>query len=139
MDKMQYHKELCDKIQELYRKKNSDYGNSVNDTFQKFGIDAFLVRMYDKINRVYSLTRPGVKTMVKDEKIEDTLLDLANYAIIALVEMKAEQNKLVCTEELADESSFKITSIEEDLSYYNPKILDKLNLLEGVKDDNATI
>lgn len=91
MDKVNYHAELCDKIHDLYKRKNNDYGDSVNDTFKKFGIDAFLVRLYDKINRVYSLTRDGAESEVNDEKIEDTLLDLANYALIALVEL--ENNK----------------------------------------------
>lgn len=87
-NKLSIHEALCNNIHKLYDKKNSDYGDSVSDTFDKFGIDAFLVRMYDKINRVYSLTRPDVKQMVKDEKIEDTLLDLANYALIALTELQ---------------------------------------------------
>lgn len=88
MDKVEYHKQLCEDIHNLYEKKNHDYGDSVNDTYKKFGIDAFLVRMYDKINRVYTLTRDKTESKVNDEKIEDTLQDLANYALIALVEMK---------------------------------------------------
>ena len=91
MNKVQYHGEICDRIKKLYEDKNHDYGDSVNDTFKKFGIDAFLVRMYDKLNRVYSLTRTQAEAKVQDEKIEDTLLDLANYAIIALVELQNER------------------------------------------------
>lgn len=86
--KIQYHRDICQKIHDLYEAKNNDYGDSVNDTFNKFGIDAFLVRMYDKLNRVYTLTRTQAEAKVNDEKIEDTLLDLANYAIITLVELK---------------------------------------------------
>ena len=86
--KIQYHRDICQKIHDLYEAKNNDYGDSVNDTFNKFGIDAFLVRMYDKLNRVYSLTRKDKEIKIQDEKIEDTLLDLANYAIITLVELK---------------------------------------------------
>lgn len=85
---IEMHKEICDYIHNLYISKNSDYGNSVSDTFNKFGIDAYLVRMYDKINRVYSLTRNNKDRKVEDEKIEDTLLDLANYAMIAVVELR---------------------------------------------------
>lgn len=93
MNKVQYHGEICDKIKKLYADKNHDYGDSVNDTFNKFGIDAFLVRMYDKINRVYSLTRDNKEAKVKDEKVEDTLMDLANYAIISLVELENARAK----------------------------------------------
>lgn len=93
MDKIEYHKELCDRMHSLYEAKNSDYGDSVNDTFDRFGLDAFLVRLYDKINRVYSLTRTQAEAKVQDEKIEDTLMDLANYAIIALVELENKRDK----------------------------------------------
>ena len=88
MSNIEQHKQICDYIHNLYISKNSDYGNSVSDTFNKFGIDAYLVRMYDKINRVYSLTRKDKEQKVEDEKIEDTLLDLANYAMIAVVELR---------------------------------------------------
>ena len=44
--------------------------------------------MYDKLNRLYSLTRTDIKQMVSDEKIEDTLLDLANYAILTIIELQ---------------------------------------------------
>lgn len=90
---IQIHKELCDYIHNLYISKNNDYGNSVSDTFNKFGIDAYLVRMYDKINRVYSLTRNNAERKVEDEKIEDTLLDLANYAMIAVVELRNKKEE----------------------------------------------
>lgn len=82
------HSQICKDLHNLYVTKNSDYGNSVSDTFDKFGIDAFLVRMYDKLNRLYSLTRTDIKQMVSDEKIEDTLLDLANYAILTIIELQ---------------------------------------------------
>lgn len=86
-------KEITNRMLEIYKTKNNDYGSSVSDTYKKFGIDSYLVRIYDKINRVYTLTRTQAEAKVNDEKIEDTLLDLANYSILALIELKAEQNK----------------------------------------------
>lgn len=91
--RLKLHKDIDNYLYSLYSSKNSDYGNSVSDTYQKFGIDAFLVRMYDKINRVYSLTRKTDKAKVLDEKIEDTLLDLANYAILTVIELSCEDKK----------------------------------------------
>ena len=85
-DKINEHRRICENIHRLYKSKNNDYGDSVAETYEKYGMDSFLVRMTDKLNRVYSLTRPGVEQKVMDEKIDDTLLDLANYAIIAIVE-----------------------------------------------------
>ena len=90
-NKIEAHKEICENIHNMYIKKNHDYGDSVSDTYNKFGMDSFLVRMYDKLNRLYTLTRKGSEIKVADEKIEDTLLDLANYSIIAVVERKNDK------------------------------------------------
>ena len=50
-----------------------------------------LHRMEDKLNRARTLDK--VESEVKDEKIEDTLLDLANYAILAVIELKCKENR----------------------------------------------
>lgn len=86
------HKDICDYLHNLYITKNSDYGGSVTDTYRKFGLNSFLVRMTDKLNRVTALTN-GKEQKVLDEKIEDTLLDLANYAILAVIELKEDKYK----------------------------------------------
>jgi len=92
-------------MMKLYEAKNNDYGDSVSDTYNKFGMDAFTVRMYDKLNRIYSLTRSDMKGKVLDEKIEDTLLDLANYAVLALVELEVYKDSLCkcCAEDVSRE------------------------------------
>lgn len=89
------HKKLLDDMHDLYIKKNADYGNSVHDTYEKYGLVSFLVRMEDKLNRVRNLNKDNVKILdvkVQDEKIEDTLMDLANYAILAIMELKREKS-----------------------------------------------
>ena len=77
---------ITDEMLELYIKKNADYGDSVHDTFKDFGLISFLVRMQDKLNRLKTLNKQ--EAVVEDEKIEDTLIDLSNYAILALIELK---------------------------------------------------
>lgn len=79
-------KNIIDDMMETYEKKNADYGNSVHKTFEEFGLTSFLVRLSDKLNRAITLNKQEAK--VTDEKLEDTLLDLANYAVLALVELK---------------------------------------------------
>lgn len=87
------HKEICEEIHDLYIRKNRDYGGSVTDTYNKFGLVSFLVRLSDKLNRITNLTINNKDNLVKDEKIQDTLLDLANYSILALIELKMEEEK----------------------------------------------
>ena len=79
---------------ELYKRKNKDYGNSVAKTFDEWGLVSFLIRMEDKMNRVINLTKNKGVAQVSDEKIEDTLLDLANYSIMALIEMDRAKQEL---------------------------------------------
>ena len=92
--KLEYHKMICDYIHNLYVEKNHDYGDSVHDTYTKYGLVSFLVRMEDKLNRVRTLDRISCKQQdakVFDEKIDDTLLDLANYAILAYIELNKDE------------------------------------------------
>ena len=65
---------------ELFLKKNIDYG----DSFAKYGIIGVLMRIEDKIQRAMTITNNGVN-LVNDEGIKDTLLDLHNYAAMALM------------------------------------------------------
>lgn len=85
MNNVEKHKEICNYLNNLYAKKNHDYGDSVHDTFLKYGLTSFLVRMEDKLNRARTLSKK--EALVNDEKIRDTLLDLANYAIISVIEL----------------------------------------------------
>ena len=91
MNKIEKHEELLNYIHNMYITKNHDYGDSVHDTYKKYGLTSFLVRMEDKLNRVRTLNKNG-DIQVSTEKIEDTLLDLANYAILAVLELKSEEN-----------------------------------------------
>lgn len=75
-------------MNELYERKNHDYGDSFTDTYKKFGLVAPLVRMNDKINRLNTLAVK--KQQVNDEAIEDTLIDIANYAVMTIMLMKGE-------------------------------------------------
>lgn len=78
---------LLNHLEETYEAKNNDYGNSVADTYDKFGCVSFLVRITDKYNRLMTLCNPNApEQRVKDEKIDDTILDLANYCLLWLVE-----------------------------------------------------
>lgn len=73
-------KEVVNNNKELFLKKNRDYGNS----FEDFGFIGILIRLNDKINRLKSLHNK-TNCHVEDESILDTIQDLYNYTIIALI------------------------------------------------------
>lgn len=73
-----------------YVDKNHDYGNSFNKSMDEFGVTAAVVRMSDKMERLKTLSKTDAK--VADEKIEDTLLDLANYAVMTVMYLRSKKN-----------------------------------------------
>ena len=89
-DILEKHKELCDRIHNTCVAKNHDYGNSASDLYNKFGLISYIVRMNDKMNRINTLIKKEAE--VKDEKITDTLLDLANYCLLAVADMELDKN-----------------------------------------------
>lgn len=76
--------QLANQLIDTQRRKNSDYGNSFAQTLNEFGLVASATRMSDKFNRFKSLMKCGSTAQVEDEKIEDTLMDLAAYAIMTV-------------------------------------------------------
>jgi hypothetical protein len=80
MNRVEQLKSIQNEALELFTRKNADYG----DAFAKYGIVGVLMRIEDKIQRALSITKNGV-ILVNDEKLKDTLLDLHNYAAMALM------------------------------------------------------
>lgn len=92
MNRVEKHREICNHLNKIYEQKNSDYGNSFGETFEKLGIISAVTRLSDKYNRICSLaTKSETERQVKDENIRDTLIDLANYAIMTIIEMDNEK------------------------------------------------
>lgn len=89
MTKVKKHAEICKEMNDLYERKNRDYGDSFSIMFREEGMAMVRIRLGDKYNRFKTLSR-GSDAQVKDESIRDTLLDLANYAIMTVIEMENE-------------------------------------------------
>ena len=69
-DKVRKHERICKELNSIYERKNKDYGDSFGRSFIEYGM---------------TIVRNG-GAAVNDESIDDTLLDLANYAIMTLIE-----------------------------------------------------
>ena len=96
-DKIMRHKELCDGLNQLYARKNHDYGDSFHQTFVEEGLAMARIRLGDKFSRFKTLSRisptDSTQQQVTDESIRDTLLDLANYAIMTVLELDEAEKK----------------------------------------------
>lgn len=92
--KVQRHRDICTGLNVLYAQKNHDYGDSFHETFVEEGMAMARIRLSDKLNRFKRLSKDGEKVLVIDESIRDTLLDLANYAIMTVMEMDILKEKV---------------------------------------------
>ena len=81
---------ICKEMAELYDAKNWDYGDSFGKSFEEWGLPMSCIRLTDKLNRLISFGR-GQDMKVNDEGVKDTLMDLANYAIMTLIELRKEK------------------------------------------------
>ena len=82
-------KEITDKMLETYKSKNKDYGDSFRNLFKECGMTYAYGHLKEKLERVKSLKDNEAK--VKGESMKDSLYDLANYAILTIMEI--EKNK----------------------------------------------
>lgn len=89
--KVQAHLNICNEINRLYERKNHDYGDSFHQTFVEEGMAMACIRLGDKFSRFKTLSRSG-EQKVNDESIRDTLIDLANYAIMTVLEMEVVED-----------------------------------------------
>lgn len=84
-DNVEQFMSITQNMTKIYAAKNHDYGNSFEESLDEFGLVASVVRIGDKMNRIKSLIKK--EAQVKDESIRDTLLDMANYAIMTVMWM----------------------------------------------------
>lgn len=78
-DYIRLFRNIQDEAFELFKKKNSDYGNS----FEEYGTIGILIRMNDKIKRAQTITNNNV-ILIDTESLRDTLIDLHNYTALAI-------------------------------------------------------
>lgn len=88
--------DLCDRLKELHRAKSTDYGSehdplaNIRNGATFVGIEPWkgaMVRLSDKVTRLATYNRTGTLTF---EGVEDTLLDLASYSLLALLLYREE-------------------------------------------------
>lgn len=79
--------DILKEMEILHNKKNADYGNAWSIEFKEFGPIIGVIRLYEKVSRLKSLIKRE-KAEVADESFEDTLIDIANYAVMTLEEIR---------------------------------------------------
>lgn len=88
LTKPERHLKICMEMHDLYCKKNRDYGDAFHLSYLEEGMAMPRIRLSDKLNRFKTLSKPNAQQKVKDESLRDTLIDLANYAIMTILELE---------------------------------------------------
>ena len=118
VNKVQQFKKVTEDMVKLYETKNHNYGNSFGDTYAELGLISAVTRMSDKMNRLKQMAIGT--TRASDERIEDTLIDLANYAVMTYM----EYTQVSCEPEVPKEP---IEEKEEDTEAYIESIYKALD------------
>jgi hypothetical protein len=87
MERIQQMKKVQEEGLNLFSKKNKDYG----DAFATYGSVGVIVRIGDKIQRLLSINQSKIQ-LVDNESLRDTLIDLHNYAAMAILLMDENKN-----------------------------------------------
>lgn len=101
------HAELTD----IFERKNKDYGNSFEESLEKHGLIAAVVRMEDKMLRLTNLSKKESEQLVNNESLIDTLKDLSNYALMTAVWLEQTQ--------LLKEVPFVKDNEDFDMTYFD--------------------
>lgn len=90
--KVERFKQLTGEMAALYARKNKDYGDSFTEMYREWGAMYPMSRMQEKLRRATQILRSG-EAQVTEEKVTDTLLDLANYALMTIMELKEDNGE----------------------------------------------
>ena len=87
-EKVEQFKKITKDMADLYEKKNKNYGDSFGNVYAKLGSSSGLVPLYNKLDRLTALLKGNENNF---ESIEDSFIDLANYAIMNLIEYRSQK------------------------------------------------
>ena len=91
MNDAQEHAKIIEEIHDMFVRKNADYGNSFENSLDEWGLIVSAMRVQEKLDRVKTSLKQELK--VKDESVEDSFLDIANYAIMTAMWLRKEKEK----------------------------------------------
>lgn len=142
INKILIHETICKELNETYKKKNADYGDSVGELYVKLGDITLLTRISDKYNRLMNLLDPKKEGEVNYESVDDTILDMANYCIIWLLERMIRHEEKMKLEDLStlenktsfDEGKIRIELSEDTIKNIESIEKDTIEMFTNLKD-----
>ena len=124
------HKKLCDLMHEIYIKKNSDYGNSFSDLYDEYGSIISEIHIREKFNRFKQLRTNESQV---GESIEDTLMDMANYCLLTLLEIKKLNSYI--DEEVVEEN-IELEEVQKEVQDSTEDAIEEIVVKSMHKDED---
>lgn len=87
MSNIKQFENITKEMKDLYEIKNLNYGDSFSKSFKEYGMTMLCIRLEDKLNRLKSLIKQDKEANADDESIRDTIIDLANYSVMGIMEL----------------------------------------------------
>lgn len=78
----------CSILKDTLIEKNKMYGDSFFKTLDEYGNVLMCVRIEDKLNRLKEIILRGAKDGKTDERLIDTVMDIAGYAVLSKIYLK---------------------------------------------------
>lgn len=132
--KVELFNEIVQEMAALYKDKNKNYGDSFGKLVKDLGPIAGLTPLHNKLDRITNLIK-GEES--KFESLEDNLIDLANYSIMNLIELRLKLEEMNTNEETKgnndnskDETDISGNNDEEGISIVGDKYDDKIPYLK---------
>lgn len=87
------YREIVDDMIDAYQEQYHDYGRGYAEARRK--IPCYIAgKLYDKVSQLIALSRDGETARVRNETIDNALLDLADYALREYVERRIDEDAI---------------------------------------------
>lgn len=107
MNKGDVHASWCAQANEVFRKKNADYGDSYAQMRKRYP-NVIGMKLWEKVNRLCTVLDSSSGPQVTDESVEDTLMDIANYALMELTERTLDKSADKIMKEVTNDGDHSI-------------------------------
>lgn len=91
--KVNMHEDVGFRLRDLYELKNKYCGDSFAKSFEEYGMPMSCIRLEDNLSRLKALTINNQSQQVRDESVRNTLMDIANYAIMTIIELEIKEEE----------------------------------------------
>lgn len=122
-DRVKHFTAITKEMADIFARKNRDYGNSFEVSLDEDGLLVTKIRLGDKYKRFAQLIKKDYDAQVRDESLRDTLVDMANYAIMTVMWMDNNAGELAVRdmERAADD---KLDALQYGMTtdYVNPLV-----------------